>query len=177
MTIQLHPFTTTVDGSEVPNNHLECKKCCKYWDKTTNLLVQGVFHQQYQNNLQRGHPGNQASFGYFWIQSFRTKVELFFWKPCEAYLVRWFVTKRADFTPVPSSNILSYIKQWKLIGMFFLEERKAKLVPELRHIRRFHKVHISRICLDKFIPPPPRELAYSYSRYVEWFSFSRGVIC
>lgn len=84
--------------------------------------MQGVFHQQYQNNLQRGHPGNQTSFGYFWIQSFPTKVELYFSKPCDAYLVRSFVTKRADFTPVPSSYIFSYIKHWKLIGMFFLEE-------------------------------------------------------
>lgn len=40
------------------------------------------------------------------------------------------------------------------MACFFWRSRMAKLVPELRHIRRFHRVHISRICLDKFIPPP-----------------------
>ena len=37
----------TVDGSEIPNNHLGCMKPCK-WDKLPfPQLVQDFFHQQY----------------------------------------------------------------------------------------------------------------------------------
>ena len=45
-------FQTTLDGSEIPNNHLGCIKPCKKWDILPYQLVNPGFlnHQQYHPN-------------------------------------------------------------------------------------------------------------------------------
>ena len=121
----------TVDGSEIPNNHLGCMKPCK-WDKLPfPQLVQDFFHQQYAwvqtlllaalffENLGKvsseAYPQKETSWLFFYVDNHISQIN-------QTLQLKKKTTARL-------SDLLMKIKPFRLVIFHQSHQKKAKNPP------------------------------------------------
>ena len=117
----------TVDGSEIPNNHLGCMKPCK-WDKLPFPLTgAGFFHQQYAwvqtillaallNVLSEAYPQKETSWLFFYVNNHISQINQ---------------TLQLKKRLARLSDLLMKMKPFRLVIFHQSHQKKAQL-PHLR---------------------------------------------